>query len=136
MSAYTLSELEAYLDEALSPEEMAAVEAALREDETLAEQLAAVLHRRDAGVHSIGAIWRRNRASCPSREQWGAYLLGTLEDELQSYMQFHLETVGCRLCQANLEDLQQRQKGSPEDQQRRSRKYYQTSSAHLRQEKS
>ena len=61
---FTESELEAYLDEALSPDEMATVEAALRSDQGLAERLARINGRRDAGVHSIGEIWRRHRVSC------------------------------------------------------------------------
>ena len=61
------SDLEAYLDEALPPEEMARIEQVLRTDANMAEQLGMVASRRDEGVHSIGATWRRHRLSCPTR---------------------------------------------------------------------
>ena len=73
---FTNTELEAFLDEALPVERMAAIEDALRKSESLQQQLAAINGRRDAGVHSLGEIWRRHRLSCPSREQLGSYLLG------------------------------------------------------------
>ena len=58
------ADLEAYLDEALPPEEMARIEQALRDRPELRERLAAINARRDTGVHSLGAIWRRHRLSC------------------------------------------------------------------------
>ena len=76
---FSQSELSAYLDEALPAEAMAAIEAALRNDPQLTAQLVEIIAQRDAGQHSLGDIWRRNRLSCPSREQLGSYLLGILE---------------------------------------------------------
>ena len=35
----------------------------------LAKQLIAIHRRRDAGLHSLGEIWRRHRLSCPSRQE-------------------------------------------------------------------
>jgi hypothetical protein len=99
------SDLEAYLDEALPAEEMAAIERALREDRSLARQMTTIHSRRNAGVHSLGEIWRRHRLSCPTREQLGGLLLETLPEETVDYITFHLDTVGCRYCQANLNDL-------------------------------
>ena len=66
---FTNSELEAFLDEALPIERMTAIEEALRSSDDLQSRLAAVNGRRDAGVHSLGEIWRRHRLSCPSRQQ-------------------------------------------------------------------
>jgi len=126
------SELEAYLDEALPPEEMARIERALRHDRQLRRQLAAVNARRDAGVHSLGAIWRRHRLSCPSREQLGSFLLDALPDELAEYIAFHLEVVGCRYCQANLADLKRQEAESPDAVETRRRKYFQSSAGYLR----
>src|ERR687898_331106 len=100
---FSNTELEAFLDEALPVERMAAIEDALRKSESLQQQLAAINGRRDAGVHSLGEIWRRHRLSCPSREQLGSYLLGAVDDGLGSYLKLHLETAGCRFCQANLD---------------------------------
>ena len=91
---FTESELEAYLDEALAPDEMTVVEAALRDNQELAQRLAKINGRRDAGVHSIGEIWRRHRISCPTREQLGSYLLEALDKEQTDYLRFHIEHVG------------------------------------------
>jgi anti-sigma factor RsiW len=125
------SELEAYLDEALPADDMARIEKALRQDPALARQLAAVLGRRDAGVHSLGEIWRRHRISCPTREQLGSYLLGALGDEAAGHVRFHLETVGCRYCLANLADLERQQAEAAAAVQTRRRKYFQSSVGRL-----
>jgi len=126
------AELEAYLDEALPAEAMAKIEKALRADSNLLERLAAVIGRNDIGIHSLGAIWRRARISCPSRDQLGSYLLGALADELAGYIRFHLETVGCRVCAANIADLQAQQAESPSEAQVRRKRYFQSSAGYLR----
>jgi hypothetical protein len=126
------SDLEAYLDEALPPDQMARIELALRKDSTLVGQMAAIHSQRNAGVHSLGEIWRRGRLSCPSREQLGSFLLGALPEGAADYISFHLEMVGCRYCQANLADLQRQQAESQEVVQTRRRKYFQSSVGHLR----
>ena len=126
------ADLEAYLDEALPPEEMARMEQALRNDAGLMRRLAAVHGRRNAGVHSLGEIWRRGRLSCPTREQLGSFLLKAIEPEASDYIAFHLETVGCRYCQANLADLKRRQAEAHETVQVRRRKYFQSSAGYLR----
>ncbi len=107
--SFSEAELEAYLDEELAPSAMAAIESELRRNRKLSETLALINARRDAGVHSIGEIWRRHRVSCPTREQLGSSLLGALEPEYMEYIRFHVELVGCRMCNANLDDLQLRQ---------------------------
>jgi hypothetical protein len=127
----TDSELEAYLDEALSPAEMAELEAKLRASPQLMEQLARINRRRDAGVHSLGEIWRRHRVSCPSREQLGSYLLGVLDDDVAGYIRFHIDVAACRLCYANLEDLQKRQAESDEIMGVRRKKYFDSSAGYL-----
>ena len=50
-------------------------------------------------------LWEQHRPSCPKRSTVGKWLLGTLEDSWSSYVSFHIETLGCRFCQANREDL-------------------------------
>ncbi len=116
------AQLHAYLDDALSDRETALVEQALRESDVLRQSLRAILHERDRGEHSIGAIWRRQRLSCPGREQLGSYLLQALESDLQDYIDFHLKTVACPFCQANLADLQAlQQEAEPQVRQRRQR---------------
>ncbi|MEM0926299.1 MAG: hypothetical protein AAGJ83_09715 [Planctomycetota bacterium] len=124
------AELAAFLDEALAAERSAELEIRLREDSKLRDRLVAVRGRETAGLHTLGAIWRRGRLSCPSRETLGEFLLGTLSQEETSYIRFHLDVVGCRYCQANLADLQAavaNQVSQP-----RRQKYFQTSAGYLR----
>lgn len=54
---------------------------------------------------TICKIWRERRLSCLKRSTIGSYLLGVLEEPWQSYTAFHLETVRCLMCRANLDDL-------------------------------
>jgi hypothetical protein len=131
MSRITQSDLQSYLDEALAPDEMAAIEAQLRAKPDLLKQLAAINSRRDAGVHSVGEIWRRQRLSCPSRAQLGSYLLGALDAGEAQYIGFHLQTIGCRFCQANLEDLRRQQEETAETTKSRRSKYFQSTAGHL-----
>ena len=128
------SDLEAYLDEALAPEDMARIEQALRTDRALVRRLASIHARRDAGVHTLGEIWRRHRVSCPTREQWGNYLLGALPKGAADYLDFHLAVIGCRWCQASLADLKRQQAESQEAAQTRRRRYFQSSAGYLRRE--
>ncbi len=122
MAAITRAQLNAYIDDALSDRETAQVEQALRDSDKLRQTLRAILQERDRGEHSIGAIWRRQRLSCPSREQLGSYLLQVLDDDLQDYIDFHLKTISCPFCQANLTDLQAlQQEPEPQARQRRQR---------------
>jgi len=111
---------------------MAELETALRDDEGLKKQLAAAVGRRDAGVHSLGAIWRRHRLSCPTREQLGSHLLGVLDLGHDDYIRFHLEVVACRTCQASLEDLRDQHSSAEEEVvvKRRTR-YFQSSAGYL-----
>lgn len=128
---FTAAELQAYLDEALPGPSMAAIEDALRRDRSLLEQLTTLNGRRDAGVHSLGEIWRRHRLSCPTRDELGSYLLGVLHQDAATYLKFHLETVGCRLCQASLQDLKNQEAEAAAATDTRRRKYFQSSAGYL-----
>jgi hypothetical protein len=98
--------LQGYLSETLPPEEMARVEKALRSSATLRDRLEDVRQNRgDAGLHSLGAIWRRHRLTCPSRQELGSFLLEALDPDRASYIMFHLEVIECTICLANLTDL-------------------------------
>src|SRR2546430_11379966 len=132
MPRITQSDLQAYLDEALAPGEMTAIETELRKKPELLKQLAAVNGRRDAGVHSVGEIWRRQRLSCPSRQQLGSYLLGALDGPQAEYIDFHLQKIGCRYCRANLDDLRRQQEETAETVKTRRTKYFQSTAGHLR----
>ena len=127
---WTDAELDAYLDEALASSLMARIEAQLRGDADLRARLVERIERRDHGLHDLGSIWRRHRISCPTREQLGSFLLGVLDDDHADYVRFHLDMIGCRYCQANLEDLRQQHEDQPACQ-ARSRKYFQSSRGRL-----
>jgi hypothetical protein len=128
---FSTSDLEAYLDESLPSERMAAVEDALRHDSALQKQLVAINGRRDAGVHSLGEVWRRHRLSCPSREQLGSFLLGVLSREESEYIRFHVDSIECRYCEASIEDLKAQQSSAANEITRRRQKYFQSSVGHL-----
>jgi hypothetical protein len=99
--------LRSYLLDSLAAEEMARVEKALRDSSELRARLEDVRQNRgDPNLHTLGAIWRRGRLTCPTRQQLGSYLLDALDPNLGSYLKFHLEVVECPFCQANLADLQ------------------------------
>ena len=127
MTSFSPSDLEAYLDEALPPEEMARIEKALRGDAALVQELASIQARRSSGVHSLGDIWRRHRLSCPSREQLASHLLDAAPEKLAAYITFHIEVAGCRYCQANLADLRTQRAQPDQATQMRRRKYFQSS---------
>jgi hypothetical protein len=126
------SDLEAYLDESLPPEEMARIEEAVRSNPELIRQLSITNARRDLGVHSLGAIWRRHRLSCPTRDQLGSYLLGVLPEGFAEYIRFHLQVIGCRYCRANAADLENQRAEGREVTEVRRRKYFQSSAGYLR----
>ena len=119
-----------YVDELLPVESMTRIESALRSSDSLRRRVAQLIRRRDAGEHSVGQIWQRLRLSCPSRAELGSYLLGALPDEELDYLDFHLQTVGCRFCAANLEDLRESSKPAGDSQKRRKR-FFQSSAGFL-----
>ena len=59
----------------------------------------------DAADSILTRAWEALRPTCPKRSTLGRYLLQTLERPWQEHVQFHVERLGCRFCQANLEDL-------------------------------
>ncbi len=131
MAAITREVLTLYLNDALSEGETAQVEQALRDSESLRRLLRVVMQERDRGEHSLGAIWRRDRLSCPTREQLGSYLLRAIDDDLLDYIEFHLQTVGCPFCQANLADLQTLQQEPAPRTQTRRKKFFDSSAGYL-----
>jgi hypothetical protein len=123
--------LRLYLADALGPEGMARVEKALRDSAELRARLEQVRSdHADDGLHSLGAIWARARLSCPSREQLGSYLLEALDPAAAQYIRFHVETIGCVYCGANLADLRSQIERATIPSQNRSGRIY-DSSRHL-----
>jgi hypothetical protein len=131
MPKITRELLHGYLDDALSDAEIAHVEQSLRESEALRRLLRVIIQERDRGEHSVGAIWRRQRLSCPTREQLGSYLLQVLDQSLLDYIDFHLRTIGCPYCLANLADLESLQKEPPPKTQARRRRFFESSAGYL-----
>lgn len=125
-------ELEAFLDETLPSEDSARLERLLRDDPALRARLAEVLERRDLGGHSLGAVWQQNRISCADRATLGAYVLGVLDDDARRGLELHLQVVGCRYCQANLDDMRLRRQEPAAASDGRRRKFFESSVGRLR----
>jgi len=51
-------------------------------------------------------VWELVRPTCPKRSTLGKYTLGTLDADWMDHIRFHVDELGCRLCQANLDDMQ------------------------------
>jgi hypothetical protein len=132
MAEISLEDLHGYLDEALNAQDTARIEQALRQSASLRQILYRLMQERDRGDHTVGAIWRRNRLSCPTREQLGSYSLGVLEEGLQDYIHFHLQTIGCPYCLANLNDLESRKREPAAQAQKRRKKLFESSAGYLR----
>ena len=126
-------ELTAWLDELLPAERMAEFENQLRNDSSLRARMAVLIRHRDQGGHTIGEIWQRSRLSCPVRTELGSFLLGTLTPAAAAYIEFHLKTVGCRVCEANLHDLEEQSTQSDQVPGRR-RRFFESSAGFLRSE--
>jgi DNA-binding phage protein len=130
-SDITREKLHAYLNDALTDPEMAQVEQALRDSEALRRSLQKVMQDRERGEHTLGAVWCRERLTCPSREQLGSFLLQVLDDEQQEYVEFHLQTIGCAFCLANLADLQSLQNEPAPNARERRKRFFQSSAGYL-----
>jgi len=120
-----------YLADALAPEELARIEKALRDSAELRARLEDVRNdRSDPDLHTLGAIWKRARLTCPNRQQLGSYLLDALDPERAGYIRFHLEVIDCPFCQANLTDLKTKSESSAAESRARFRRIA-DSSQHL-----
>ncbi|HEY2251486.1 MAG TPA: hypothetical protein VGH74_10520 [Planctomycetaceae bacterium] len=129
---FTDAELLAFLDEGLSVERMAAIEHELRQSAELRTRTATLRQQRDSSGHSVGEIWRRERLSCPSRHQLGSFLLDALPAPLTDYIRFHLETIGCRYCAANLDDLRQSAPQESTETAQRRQRFFESSAGQMR----
>lgn len=131
MMLWTDRELTAWLDELLPAVRMVQFETQLRTDQALQARVAQLIRHRDQGGNTIGEVWQRGRLSCPTRTEMGGYLLGTLNPDAARYIEFHLQTVGCRVCQANLNDLEEQSTQSDQVPGRR-RRFFESSAGLLR----
>lgn len=129
------ADLEAYLDEMLDPEDAARIEAAARTDKNLLNRLALINRRRNAGVHTMGEIWRRNQIGVPSAEEMGNYLLGLLSPEQADYIEFRMKVLKCRYTLALHRDLQEKSSADQAPKaSARQKKYFDSSAGLLRQD--
>lgn len=124
---FTDAELEAYLDETLDPDRASLIESQLSEGSELLARLSHINGRRDAGIHTLGEIWRRNQLGVPSREVLGSYLLGVLDDDKSDYIDYRINILKCPFTIANLNDLKNEQKANDESVQTRRSSYFQSS---------
>ncbi len=61
----------------------------------------------------LSEVWEEYRPSCPKRSTLGGYLLGTLDAPWHAYVEFHVQKLGCRFCNANLEDIKKETAAQP-----------------------
>ena len=131
-SPFTDAELEAYLDESLDSTRATEIEEAIKSDSDLLQRLSVINSRRDAGVHTLGEIWRRNQIGVPSAEVMGNYLLDVLDQEQTAYIKFRMEQLKCPFTVALYDDLLAKQTESAELSASRREKFYKTSAGFLK----
>jgi hypothetical protein len=127
------AELEAYLDESLDAGRASEIENALRTDKKLIARLARINSRRDAGIHTLGEIWRQNQIGVPTREEVMAYLAGELPEAYADYIHFRLEVLRCRYTNALVGDIERQQEtGEHQARQSRRQRYLESSAGLVR----
>lgn len=132
---FTDAELEAYLDESLDPVRAAEVEQGLREDRELLRRLSRINGRRDAGIHTLGEIWRRHQIGVPTLEMMRNHLMGVLASEQSEYIEFRIKELKCPFTIAMLNDLKLQQTENEELSKTRREKFFKTSAGLLRKKK-
>lgn len=125
------ADLESYLDETLHPDLAAELEQSLKEDDEMLDRLSHINGRRDAGIHTLGEIWRRNQVAVPTREQISEYVNGTASNEFAEYIDFRINILKCRYTIAHTNDLESEVKESEQTDSRR-KKYFDSSAGLLR----
>lgn len=125
------AELEAYVDESLDPLRAAEVERALKTDRALLRKLSWINGRRDAGVHSLGEIWRQAQIGVPDRAEVVRWVAGQLPRDEADYLQFRVDTLKCRFTAALLDDVRQSATRPAQEQAESRRKKIFTSSEKL-----
>ena len=121
------AELEAYLEETLDPDRSSEIEEALQADEELLKRLTDINERRNAGVHTLGEIWRRNQIGVPTPELLGNYLLGITTAEESDYIDFRMTKLKCPFTLAMYDDLVRQQNESEQQSTGRRQKFFQSS---------
>ncbi len=66
-----------------------------------------------AASSTVAGVWREEGISCLKRSTLGRYLLGALDDDWSTYVEFHADVAGCDRCLANLDDLRTEDEAGP-----------------------
>jgi RNA polymerase sigma-70 factor (ECF subfamily) len=56
---------------------------------------------------TLALIWREEGISCPKRSTLGRFLLGALDEDWTTFVDFHANQAQCPRCLANLDDLRE-----------------------------
>jgi hypothetical protein len=118
------SELEAYLDESLDAVRATELELALSKDTHLLRRLSMINGRRDAGIHTLGEIWRRNQVGVPSNVEIEAYLAGKLAPAESEYIEFRVKELKCVFTIAMLQDAKSQHQDEASKSKSRRQKIY------------
>ena len=129
---FTDAELEAYLDEGLDPNRAAELEHGISTDKKLLARLSRINGRRDAGIHTLGEIWRRNQIGVPTVEKISNHLLGVLSKEESDYIMFRIDVLRCPYTIAMYRDLSAKQDGDHDRSEKRRTKFFNSSAGLLR----
>lgn len=132
MAEITREMIQDYLHDALPASTAASVEKAIRDQPALQALVHQIRHEVDRGEHSVGAIWRRERLSCPTREQLAGFLQEILDPAHAGYVEFHLKVISCPYCQANYDDLSRLQAEGAEVRTKRRKRILDSSAGVLR----
>lgn len=102
------SDLAAKLD--ISSNEVAVIKrrliARMRDDLIAAQDGSRLPDDVDLASDLLSRVWEASRPSCPKRSTLGKFTLGILPDNWNDYVRFHVQTLGCLYCAANLEELE------------------------------
>ncbi|MEZ6129269.1 MAG: RNA polymerase sigma factor [Planctomycetaceae bacterium] len=53
----------------------------------------------------LTSVWEDQRPTCPKRSTLGKFILGLLPADWHDFVDFHVNILACRFCEANLEEL-------------------------------
>ena len=132
---FTDAELEAYLDESLDSARSTEIEQTVRNDSALLKRLSQINGRRDAGMHTLGEIWRRHQIGVPSPDEMRDHLQGKLSAEESDYIDFRIEHLKCPFTIALERDIQAQAVEGDQSSQNRRDKFYEKSAGLLRKKK-
>lgn len=132
---FTDSELEAYLDMSLNPARALELEEQVRQDPAILKRLTQINARRNAGIHTLGEIWRRNQIGVPSREEIVDYLNGFLPAESADYINFRVKQLKCVYTLALIQDVESEKSDREGTSIQRQSKVYQKSESILKKRK-